>query len=630
MKILKQKKYWVEHFNDEKYTQLREKILNSFKDLVFDEGPHKYYLHGKEITCVSNVTHMFKPHFDSESMAQATYERNYNNEKSKYYKMTPEMIQEEWNKISREACSHGTERHEFAESIFYFMTNQFDKILPAFKDRLSVDKETNEPIFIANDPKEEAAVTFYEELPDSLFPILAETKVYNEKLGYSGTFDLLMYYDATIDGKDDKNSGLCVMDWKGLDVNTPIFTKNKGWQTMGTVEVGDIVYDKNGEETKILHTSSVHNKKCYKIKFDNNVEIIADFDHRWEIFFDIRKRNKTEVLTTEELFHVIKSIEGNRRSNNIPKVNISKPLQTNNNCEIDPYLLGVWLGDGHSSCGMITNMYDFIFDEIKQRGFEIGDDVSKNGSGKAKTKTIYGFRGLLNKYNLLNNKHIPNEVLLSDYNYKKMVLGGLMDTDGYYNKKRKRYILSTTREYQVEFSVKLLSSMGIKTTVLTYNKKLNGKIIKCFDVAFACDFNPFYKRNIDVSTSKKDHRTFVNIKTIEECNSVPTRCIEVDSDTHTFLYGHNFMVTHNTNKDLYKNFKEEKLLAPFQDLLDMPLSIYKLQLSLYQICLEKIGLKTIARRIMWLLPNGTYDKIPLESYTKQLEEELIKHPIVLN
>ena len=630
MKVLKQKKYWVEHFNDKKYTQLREKILSSFKDLVFDEGPHKYYLHGKEITCVSNVTHMFKPHFDTESMAQTTYERNYNNEKSKYYKMTPEMIKEEWNKISREACSHGTERHEFAESIFYFMTNQFDKILPAFIDRLSVDKETNEPIFIANDPKEEAAATFYEELPDSLFPILAETKVYNENLGYSGTFDLLMYYDATIDGKDDKNSGLCVMDWKGLDVNTPIFTKNKGWQTMGTVEVGDIVYDKNGEETKILHTSSVHNKKCYKIKFDNNVEIIADFDHRWEIFFDIRKRNKTEVLTTEELFHVIKSIEGNRRSNNIPKVNISKPLQTNNNCEIDPYLLGVWLGDGHSSCGMITNMYDFIFDEIKQRGFEIGDDVSKNGSGKAKTKTIYGFRGLLNKYNLLNNKHIPNEVLLSDYNYKKMVLGGLMDTDGYYNKKRKRYILSTTREYQVEFSVKLLSSMGIKTTVLTYNKKLNGKIIKCFDIAFACDFNPFYKRNIDVSTSKKDHRTFVNIKTIEECNSVPTRCIEVDSDTHTFLYGHNFMVTHNTNKDLYKNFKEEKLLAPFQDLLDMPLSIYKLQLSLYQICLEKIGLKTIARRIMWLLPNGTYDKIPLESYTKQLEEELIKHPIVLN
>ena len=45
--------------------------------------------------------------------------------------------------------------------------------------------------------------------------------------------------------------------------------------------------------------------------------------------------------------------------------------------------------------------------------------------------------------------------------------------------------------------------------------------------------------------------------------------------------------------------------------------------------LEHIGMKAVARRIMWLLPDGSYNKIPLESYTKQLEEELIKHPIIL-
>ena len=61
----------------------------------------------------------------------------------------------------------------------------------------------------------------------------------------------------------------------------------------------------------------------------------------------------------------------------------------------------------------------------------------------------------------------------------------------------------------------------------------------------------------------------------------------------------------------------------------MPLNIYKLQLSLYQMALEHIGMKAVARRIMWLLPDGSYNKIPLESYTKQLEEELIKHPIIL-
>ena len=77
MKILKQKKYWVEHFNDKKYVEIREKVVDSFQDLIFEEEPHKYYLHGKEIMCVSNVVHMFQPHFDVDIMAQRTYERNY-------------------------------------------------------------------------------------------------------------------------------------------------------------------------------------------------------------------------------------------------------------------------------------------------------------------------------------------------------------------------------------------------------------------------------------------------------------------------------------------------------------------------------------------------------------------------
>ena len=225
MKILKQKKYWLDHFNDEKYALMRDKIIDSFKELIFEEGPHKYYLHGKEITCVSNVTHLFKPHFDEQKMAQETFERNYNKETSKYYRMTPDQIIESWHKISSDACSHGTERHEFAESIFYFMSNQFDKILPAFKDRLKYDEDTGEPIFVAIEPKEEAAAKFYEDLPDCLMPILAETKVYREDLGYSGTFDLLFYYDAELDGKSDDKSGFVIFDYK---TNKDLYKNFKG------------------------------------------------------------------------------------------------------------------------------------------------------------------------------------------------------------------------------------------------------------------------------------------------------------------------------------------------------------------------------------------------------------------
>ena len=620
MRILYNKDKWLDIYKSPKYEEIRKKILNTFNELIFIEDGHKYFLREKEMECVSNVAHMFQEHIDTKKLATETYERNFNKPTSKYYQMTIDEIIASWNKISSDACSHGTERHEFGESAFYYMIGEYDKILPEFKDRLTEDGG-----FMALHPKEEAVVKFYEEIPQCIVPILAETRVYVEydKAGYAGTFDILFYYDAEIAGKPSNTSGLMVLDWKGLDVNTPIFTKNKGWVTMGTIDVGDVVFDKNGWETTVLHTSMVHNKPCYKITFDNNVEIIADFEHRWDISYAYKK--DSVVLTTEELYEHCQMIKGNRRSGNIPRVNISKPLYSSSqNCELDPYVFGVWLGDGHSSCGMITNMHESVFSEIQRRGFKIGEDVSQGGAGKASTRTIYGLRTFLRKYNLLNNKHIPTEVLLSDFTYKRQVLAGLMDTDGYYNAKRKRFVLSTTRQYQVDFTIQLLSSMGIKCTVLNLMKKCNGKEIPGYDVVFTCNFNPFLCKEVNMKFPKTNCNTFANVKTVEMCETIPTRCIEVDSPTHTFLYGYQFMVTHNTNKDLYKNFKEQKLLAPFDHLLDMPRSTYKLQLSLYENALHKIGLKTVGRRILWLKPDGTYEKINLESYREKIDDELKK------
>lgn len=629
METIKQRKFWVEHYNDEKYVAIRSKIKEAFKDLVFDELPHKYYLHGKEITCVSNVTHLFVPHFDENTMAQATFERNFDNPKSKYYQMTPKMIKESWKKISSDACALGTDRHLFAESLFYFTTGQLDLIPSEFKERIQTD-ENGETVFCAEKPKEIAAMNFYKDLPDCYIPILAETKVYDEDLNYSGTFDLLMYYDAELNGKTADKSGLLVLDWKGLPLDTDILTVD-GWKKMGDLKVGDVVFDKNGKETKILHVSDVHYNPCYKITFDNNDEIICDADHRWEIFFQVscNKKKKYQIMTARELSHYIANIN-RKHSYLIPKIDNTCSVTSNNRYElyIDPYVLGVWLGDGHSSCGMITNMYDVIFDEIHNRGFKLGKDVSQGGAGLAKSRTIFGLLTLLKKYNLVNNKHIPYEYLISNYDVKFQILQGLMDTDGYYNKNRGRYVISTTRKYQVDFSVKLLSSLGIKPTVIELYKKLNGKKILAYDVCFWTDAYPFLCRNIEIDKKPKTNKhDFRIIKKIEEVDVVATKCIEVDSPTHTYLCGKNLLVTHNTNKDLYKNFNEEKMLYPFQDLLNMSLNVYKLQLSLYMNCIEKIGFKVIDRKLMWLKDDGRYEKIELEQYVDRLVSYLKQHPI---
>ena len=72
--------------------------------------------------------------------------------------MTVDDIIESWKKISNEACTHGTERHEFGESAFYYMIGEYDKILPEFKNRITEDGG-----FMALHPKEEAIVKFYED-----------------------------------------------------------------------------------------------------------------------------------------------------------------------------------------------------------------------------------------------------------------------------------------------------------------------------------------------------------------------------------------------------------------------------------------------------------------------------------
>lgn len=220
MKILYRNNKWKGIWDSPKYEKLREVIKNEFSGLTFIEEGHKYFLNGKPMTCVSDVTHLFQEHFDSTQKAVETSERNWNNPESKYFRMTPEQILESWKKISDEACEHGTFTHECGESLFYYMTGQIDKILPDFKDRLTEDGG-----FMLLYPKEEAAGKFYEDIPECIVPILAETKVYDEELGYSGTFDILFYYDATLDGKNPEKSGLIVMDWK---TNKNLYKNFKG------------------------------------------------------------------------------------------------------------------------------------------------------------------------------------------------------------------------------------------------------------------------------------------------------------------------------------------------------------------------------------------------------------------
>ena len=57
-------------------------------------------------------------------------------------------------------------------------------------------------------------------------------------------------------------------------------------------------------------------------------------------------------------------------------------------------------------------------------------------------------------------------------------------------------------------------------------------------------------------------------------------------------------------------------------MLDMNVSYYTLQLSLYAIPLQNLGMNVIGRRLIWVRPDGNYEKVKLESVSDRLRQAL--------
>lgn len=210
---------WDEYYHLPEIDEIRKRIIETYTDkLIFLEEPHEYYLDGVQYMCVSDVTHKYKP-TTSEQMAEncvKKWKRDMD-PAYKYYGLEKEEILSLWNKISSDACEFGTNVHAFGESMFYYMTEQPDKILEECKSQF-VDGHPHP----AN-AHEEAVVKFWDDIPSNMVPVLAETKVFNRNgTPYAGTFDILFYY---VESPGSPNNGLVIFDYK---TNKDLFDNYKG------------------------------------------------------------------------------------------------------------------------------------------------------------------------------------------------------------------------------------------------------------------------------------------------------------------------------------------------------------------------------------------------------------------
>ena len=142
---------------------------------------------------------------------------------------------------------------------------------------------------------------------------------------------------------------------------------------------------------------------------------------------------------------------------------------SNEDVKINPYFLGIWLGDGTSSTSAVTNLDELILDEMYREANDRGLYVNifgKNKISDVRTYHITGKRLVLNSllkdlqfYNLIHNKHIPYDYILNDKNNRLELLAGLIDSDGHLN--RSSFEITQKRESLADDICFLARSLGL-------------------------------------------------------------------------------------------------------------------------------------------------------------------------
>ena len=136
--------------------------------------------------------------------------------------------------------------------------------------------------------------------------------------------------------------------------------------------------------------------------------------------------------------------------------------------EIDPYMLGIWLGDGTSSNTCVTNIDEEIIKYMDE--FAIENNLINQKSTTAKyrytirsvegTKGKNAFLNFLKSNDLINNKHIPSDYNINSRENRLSLLAGIIDSDGYYNVKGNGYEITQKSDQLTNDIVYLCRSLG--------------------------------------------------------------------------------------------------------------------------------------------------------------------------
>ena len=357
---------------------------------------------------------------------------------------------------------------------------------------------------------------------------------------------------------------------------------------MGALKVGDVVFDEAGRLCNVTATFDEMPERAYRLTFSDGSSIEAGGEHQWVTWTHaerksyLRSGGRTlpdnwptwkspsgigpQIRTTDEIAATEKTGKRGDTNHSVP---VAGALQLPKvQLLIDPYILGLLLGDGSSATGEITCHDDdasFYARQFRIVGegwkfarrrdadkptatYTIGKREPQRGlDGRMKGNGSITSR--LRELGILGNKAVPETYLRSSAHQRLALLQGLMDTDGGWSGKTVEFC--NTNKALADAVVELARSLGQKPVIKESRATLYGKDCGArWRVTWRPTVQVFrLPRKAErfqyggAQSSRHVHRM---IRKIDHIELKPMRCITVDSPNSMYLAGEAMVPTHNT------------------------------------------------------------------------------------
>lgn len=428
--------------------------------------------------------------------------------------------------------------------------------------------------------------------------------ILNDLANISETMPLLLSYQAENVFKaetrfnedptdEDPKKGFMLTDGTGTGkaqaLDSKILTPS-GWKLMGNISVGDKII---GSDGKVHYVNGVYPqglKKMYKVTFSDNSSTKCCEDHLWltQTLYQRRKYiTHPKAQFTQPKVKSLKEIsETIHQQYFIPMIESADFYPQK--ITIDPYVLGVLIGDGcftgfgltftvedvGIAAEMAKNLQSYLVHKQKEYKNKATTytirDHSQTGSGGKKRHGLIDHLRSMNMWNCLSyEKFIPQQYKFNSKEVRISLLQGLFDTDGTVDRRSKSASYCTTSKVLAEDVQFIIQSLGGVATVNSKKTNFTHKgIKKAGRIAYNVHFNlpegiiPFrLRRKADQYRPKYKYSPKRKISSIEFVGIEEAQCISVSAPNSLYVTD-DCIVTHNTfsGLGLIKRFTQRGLI----------------------------------------------------------------------